>query len=145
MPCLRAKPATACAGADFAGPMHALFAIGLPLRQPVGAQHQAPRRRIERHRLVRNLELLEQQPQIFERARNHPIGNLFGADFEQERQAHCGHLRRRDACCCWSAQACATPTASLRTRWMTPTRSVTLMAPRASSVLKMFEHFSTWS
>ena len=42
-------------------------------------------------------------------------------------------------------QAFAVPTASFRTRAITPTRSVTLIAPRASRVLKMFEHLSTWS
>src|SRR5665811_424491 len=47
--------------------------------------------------------------------------------------------------CCWSLQAAAMATAILRTRWITPTRSVTLMAPRASSVLKRLEHLSTWS
>ena len=37
----------------------------------------------------------------------------------------------------------ATPNASFRTRPITPTRSVTLMAPRESSRLKRCEHFST--
>ena len=62
---------------------------------------------------------------------DHPIGNLFGADLEQEGQRSCRHLR---ADCC-AFQICATPTASLRTRAMTPTRSVTLIAPRESSRL----------
>ena len=42
-----------------------------------------------------------------------------------------------------STHASATPTASFRTRAMMPTRSVTLMAPRASSRLNRCEHFST--
>ncbi len=41
--------------------------------------------------------------------------------------------------------ACATLRARVRTRPMKATRSVTEMAPRASSRLKAWEHFSTWS
>src|ERR1700691_102929 len=37
---------------------------------------------------------------------------------------------------CWSIQALAMPTASARTRAITPTRSVTEIAPRASRILK---------
>lgn len=44
---------------------------------------------------------------------------------------------------CWAAQIFAVPTARSRTRLMTATRSVTEIAPRASSRLKMFEHFRT--
>ena len=39
----------------------------------------------------------------------------------------------------------AKPTASFRTRAITPTRSVTEIAPRESSVLNKCEHLSTWS
>ena len=66
-----------------------LFAIGLPLGETVGAQHEAARRRVERHGVVRDLQLFEQQAQVFQRVRNHPIGNFFRADLEQEREAHC--------------------------------------------------------
>src|ERR1700691_4179423 len=37
---------------------------------------------------------------------------------------------------CWSIQAFAIPTAKARTRAITPTRSVTEIAPRASRILK---------
>ena len=70
----------------------AFLAVGLACRQAFGAQHQASRRRVQRDRIVGNLQLLELQPQAFESRRNHPIGNFFGADFEQEgkrSQAHC--------------------------------------------------------
>ena len=81
---------------------------------------------------------------------DHPIGDFFGADFEQERKAHwatSAALLRAPArrARCWSTQHCATPSASLRTRPITPTRSVTLIAPRASSRLNRCEHFSTCS
>ena len=62
---------------------------GLRRAEPGGAAW----RRASRIRAAM-FELLEKQPQIFERGRNHPIGNLFGSDFEQERQAH------------WAASAC---------------------------------------
>ncbi len=42
---------------------------------------------------------------------------------------------------CWAVQALATPTARLRMRAITPTRSVTEIAPRASSRLNRWEHF----
>ena len=89
-PCLRAKPATACGGADFAGPMTRSSVSAWRSGKPFGAQHQPARRGVQRDRFVRNFQLLEQQAQVFERRRNHPIGNLFGADFEQEgrMQAH---------------------------------------------------------
>ena len=77
----------------------ALLAVGLALRQPVGAQHEAPRRGIEDHGLVRDFELLEQQAQVRQRPRNHPVGDLFGADFEQERDAHCATSAAERACC----------------------------------------------
>src|SRR5262252_3676226 len=46
-----------------------------------------------------------------------------------------------DSPLCWSTQALAMPTASARTRAITPTRSVTEMAPRASRMLNRCEHF----
>jgi hypothetical protein len=75
-------------GGRLGGAEHALLAIGLPLGQPFGAQHQAARGGVEPHGFVRNVELFKQKTQVLERARNHPIGNLLDADFEQERQAH---------------------------------------------------------
>ena len=68
----------------------------------------------------------------------HPVGDLFGSDLEQKVQAHA-----MVSCC--NVQIRAVPTAKSRTRLMTPTRSVTEMAPRASRRLKSCEHLSTWS
>ena len=133
-PCLRAKPATACAGADFGGPRTRSSVSGWRSGRPSA---RSTRRRGVASRLTDSCgisELLEQQAQVFERGRDHPIGNFLGADFEQERQAHCATSARPFRC--WSTHACATPTASLRTRWITPTRSVTLMAPRAVQRIK---------
>ena len=46
-----------------------------------------------------------------------------------------------DCALCWSTHAFAIPTASARTRAITPTRSVTEIAPRASRMLNRCEHF----
>ena len=37
---------------------------------------------------MRDRQLFEEQMEIFERVGNHPIGDLFSADFEQEGQIH---------------------------------------------------------
>ena len=86
-------------------------------------------------------EVAERAAQIIERARQHPVRNLFAADFEQEIHAASCAACRGKLCC--STQASATPTASFRMRPIMPTRSVTLIAPRASSVLNRLLHFST--
>ena len=91
--------------------------------------------------LVRDVQLFEEQAQVFERARNHPVGDLFGADFEEEGQAHCATSAAAHPTAAGRPRPAATPTAILRTRWITPTRSVTLMAPRASRVLKRLRAF----
>jgi hypothetical protein len=85
---LAREPGHRLRGRRFRRPHDALFAIGLARGQPVGAQHQAARGGVHGDRFVRDRELLEQQPEIFQRAGNHPIGNLFGADFEQEGKTH---------------------------------------------------------
>ena len=128
-----------------------LFAVFLPFGQ-FGAQHQPARRTIQTDRACLEAvlveELLEQPVEIGQRRLDHPMRNLFDAQLEQERKcvAHCATstgAALSKACC--SIHAVATPTASLRTRPMTPTRSVTLIAPRASSRLNVCEQFSTWS
>src|SRR5579872_6080933 len=77
-------------------PHHQLFGIGLPLDKRVGLQHQPPRRSIHAHRGSRKSglgeRLLKQRAQILERARNHPVRNLFSADFEKKRKAHWGRF-----------------------------------------------------
>ena len=83
--------------------------------------------------------------QVLECRLDHPVWNFFTADFEQEWQGHQAVTSTATTGLDWSIQAWATPTASFLTRAITPTRSVTLMAPLASSRLKAFEHFSTWS
>ncbi len=130
-----------------------LLLIGLPRRETLGDEREAARRgRGAAGDAVgesgvgegRDEALLE----VGESADDHPIGYFFGSDFEEE-FAHWATsglvgafapLRSR-LCCC--IQACATPTAKFLTRWMTPTRSVTLMAPRASRMLNRCEHLST--
>ena len=73
-------------GRGFRRAHHALFAVGLAFGQAFGAQYQAAWRCVHRSGLVRNLQLLKQQPQVLQRPWNHPIGNLFRADFEQKRR-----------------------------------------------------------
>src|SRR6185437_9326326 len=99
--------------------------------QILGEQNQPPRRRFcYQRRTTKCAERsLKARPQIFQSRLNHPVRNFFRADFEKE----IGHYAAASSfgfCC--SAQASATPTANLRTRATIPTRSVTLMAPRAS-------------
>ena len=77
-------------GRGFGRTQHALLAVGLARGQtlrraaPGGAGVAS-----SVTDLVRDVELFEQQAQVFERAGDHPIGNLLGADFEQEGKAHC--------------------------------------------------------
>ncbi len=124
---------------------HDLFGIGLAFGQAGGAQHQPPRRgiRFDAGGLdpVIRQQLVKQLPQVVEGGRDHPVGDFLDADLEQEGQR--AHAATPASDC--SSQAWATPTASLRTRPITATRSVTLMAPRESSRLNRCEHFSTWS
>ena len=96
MPCLRAKPATACAGADLAGPRMRSSESARRSGRPSTRSTRRRGRGIEADGFMREFELLEKQEKIFERGGNHPIGDLFGTDFEQERQAH------------WAASAMAT-------------------------------------
>ena len=83
----------------FRRPQDALFAIGLTRGQAFGAQHQASRGGIQGDGIVGDLQLFEKQPQVFERRRDHPIGNLFGADFEQEGEAHWATSCAMVLCC----------------------------------------------
>ncbi len=131
-------------------PEHQLFASGCASDQPLGAQHQAARRGVGAMHATRRDRFrragLEQLSQVVQRRLDHPVGDLFGADFEKKRDTRsCRHLARGGSSPLLVRPACATPTASLRTRAITPTRSVTLMAPRASSRLNRCEHFSTCS
>ncbi len=124
---------------------HRFPAVFLALGQPIGEQHQPPRRRIDaRHRAFQAV-LFEDLPEaLFEmrqRPADHPVGDLLSSDFEQKWQRHYAAT----SALCWSSQICAVPTASRRTRAMTPTRSVTEIAPRESSRLNRCEHFRTRS
>ena len=122
-------------------------AVGLADGEGGGAEDEAAGGAVELE--VRCFEAVfiedgaEEAFEVGEGRGDHPVGDLFDADFEEEgaEVAHAATPARR--ICCWSTQAVATPTASLRTRAMTPTRSVTLMAPRASRRLKLWEHLST--
>ncbi len=131
-------------GGGFGGTEDALHGIRLAGRETFGAQHEAARGGIQADGFVREFPASRRSRRRFSSAvGNHPIGDFLGADFEQEGETH--WATSAVTACCWSAQAAATATAILRTRWITPTRSVTLMAPRASRVLKRLEHLSTWS
>src|SRR5207237_6547565 len=100
-------------------------------------------------------------PKLIRRRVNHARRNLFASDFEQK-VGHCLRRARLQPCrsaptasgalapevsgsfargTCAASHALATPTASLRIRAITPTRSVTEIAPRASRILKRCEHF----
>src|SRR4029079_4970865 len=67
----------------------ALFAIGKPYRQSLGAQTEASWRGVQAHGLVRDFELLEELLQILQRAPDHPIRNFFRTDLKQKRERHC--------------------------------------------------------
>ena len=115
-----------------------LFGIGLLRDDAFGANNQAARGGIGADGRVAQLVLFQQvadgAAEILQSAGQHPVGDFFGADFEEEIHAACS----------WRGpHASATPTACFRMRPITPTRSVTLIAPRASSVLKRLLHFST--
>ncbi len=125
------------AGATSRGPVHPFFAIGLPLRQALGAQHQAARGGVHRDDSC-GIQLREAASRRFSSAPGIIQSGISSVPISS-RKVHAA----TSASACWSTQACATPTASLRTRSITPTRSVTLIAPRASSVLNRLEHFST--
>ncbi len=122
-----------------------LHLIGLARREVHGFEHQTARRGFKHLHLAGKLVVLQQRfeqlAQLLQGGLDHPVGDLFGADFKQERQRLHAAASRLDC----ATQVWATPTASLRTRAMTPTRSVTLIAPRESSRLNRCEHFSTWS
>ena len=68
---------------------HQLSPVFLTFRQPGGAQHQPPRCRVEFQFGGRQAVLFEQRverrAQMVERAGQHPMRDLFGADFQQER------------------------------------------------------------
>ena len=106
-------------------------------------EHGDPARATERPHRRRREAMLEQQP-FDERRRLRERGvagvrrQLLAADLDEE-GAHAAGGSTIATC------ACATLRARLRTRAMKATRSVTEMAPRASSRLKACEHFSTWS
>jgi len=125
------------AGEDFRG-------CFLDNGQSFGREHQAPRRRLHRGdfaaQLVVGQQRGEQLAQARQRRPNHPVRDFLGTDLQQEGS---GHQATSGARLDWSSHVLATPTASLRTRAITPTRSVTLRAPRASSRLNRWEHFST--
>ena len=108
-PCLRANPATACAGADFARAHDALLAIGLALGQPFGAQHQAARRGIQAHGFVRNVRAFRTAARRFSSA----LGIIQSGISSVPISSRKGRLIAPppQAADCWSAQACATPTA----------------------------------
>ena len=112
-----------------------LFGIGLLCDDAFRANNQAARGGIGADgrvaQLVRFQQVADGAAEILQSARQHPVGDFFGANFEEEVHAAC------------STHASATPTACFRMRPITPTRSVTLIAPRASSVLKRLLHFST--
>src|SRR5205807_92943 len=64
-----------------------------------GPENESPRRAIYGDRRRRHpsfrYSLLKQRTQILQRARNHPIGDFFGADFEEERKTARWAGRRR--------------------------------------------------
>ena len=132
-------------GGALGRPHQQLFGVRLAVGDVDETRGQPAGRGVHREQLtlqpVFGEHSFQQLAQVVQRGLDHPIGYLFNADFEQEVQPH--HATSPAAGACWSTHACATPTAILRTRPMTPTRSVTLMAPRESRRLKRLEHFST--
>ena len=50
----------------------------------VGAEHKPARSSVEADGVVREVELFEEEPEILQGRGDHPIGDLFGADFQQE-------------------------------------------------------------
>src|SRR5581483_9499121 len=118
-----------------------VFGVSRLIEQIFRKQDEPSRRRLcnESRSSEGTKRRLKFAAKIFERGLDHPIRDLFRSDFKKKIR-HQAAASSEGNCC--SHQACATPTANLRTRLMMPTRSVTLMAPRASSRLNRFEHLS---
>src|SRR5580698_11193971 len=121
-----------------------LFRVELARHQVFGPEHQPTRRCIHRRDPSAQSMLIKQCLkhilQVAQDGNDHPVWNFLGPDLEQKRQAHAtasffGAIS--------AIQAVATLSASLRTRPITPTRSVTLIAPRESNKLNTCEHLST--
>src|SRR5581483_1805422 len=130
--------------------------VGRLFQQIFDEEHEAARCGVEHQRFAAECaeSRFETAFQVLESGFDHPVGDFFSADFEEEgghqasTSVETAPSRSRlgsPCCCCCSTQAWATPTASFLTRAMIPTRSVTLIAPRASSRLKMCEHLSARS
>jgi len=117
------------------GPETFLTASGLALDEIRRAQNQPPGA-WRRHSLRTRRPSAQQKSafRLFQRARNHPIRNLFGADFEQEAQAS---LLLLHPC----ARPCPPPV--LRNPARSPPHAApsTLIAPRESSVFKQVRAF----
>ena len=106
-------------------------------------EHGDPARRHERSYGRRREAMLDEEPlderrSLRERGLAGARRQLLAADLDQE-GAHVAGGSTIATC------ACATLRARLRTRAMNATRSVTEIAPRASSRLNACEHFRTWS
>src|SRR5262249_36722268 len=85
---LASEPGNGLCWRRFRRTLNTLLAIRLLNVEALGAQHQPPGSGIERYRLVRDAEFLEELAQVRERIGNHPIGDFFGPDFEEEGNAH---------------------------------------------------------
>src|SRR5450432_2678798 len=92
-------------------------------------------------------QLMHALLQFLVRLLDHARGNFFTTNFKEKVRHQAAPpfcvcaLDLSTAAFCWARYALARPTASCRMRAMTPTRSVTEMAPRASRILKRCEHF----
>ncbi len=132
-------------GRGLSGSPDTLFGFRLGLFDAFNPDHQTTRCRICPYGDIPELVLLQQvadcASEVVEGAGQHPVRNFFSADFEKEIHAALSFGTAAPYCC--STQDSATPTASFLTRPITATRSVTLIAPRASRVLKRLLHFST--
>src|SRR5579872_634856 len=127
----------------FRRPQQQLFGVGLLRDELLDEEGEAARRGVgsgdHSAEAVLVDQFLKAVLEVIQRGGDHPIGDFFGTDFEEKWDAHAA------ASLCWSTQSCAAPTAIFRTRAMTPTRSVTEMAPRESRRLNKWEHFSACS
>src|SRR4051812_19639306 len=131
-------------------PCELFFDIRLTLANAMGNHAKPSRRREGFHtrRFGNSLtakQLLDALLEFIPGRIQHARGNPFNADLQQQpsHQAFTATLcySTVNSADCWSAYAFAIPTANARMRAITPTRSVTEIAPRASKMLKRCEHF----
>ena len=133
-PCFLANPAAACSRSADRRALDPL--VRRPLGQVVGRARRAAAARRRPRRLGAERALARAPAAGARRLAAGGGGQLLAADLKQQRR-HLGPPAR--------GRAARPSRARFRTRPMYAARSVTEIAPRASSRLNVCEHFSTWS